>query len=82
MQYILRAAIQLNTDLFTGKHHGACLAKLKSASQQGFITNTNCFVSRKEALEIAINSGQKITKHKPMGLLLSEDLFEDELYNH
>jgi len=80
-EYILRAAIQLNNDLFTGKHHGACLAKMKSGARQGFITNYNRFVDRKEAFEIAINAGQTITKHHPLDELLSEDLREDKLYN-
>ena len=81
-EYILLAAIKLNNDLFTGPYHGACLAKMKSGSQQGFITNHNRFVDRKEAFEIAIASGQTITKHNPKDILLSEDLREDKLFNH
>ena len=74
------AAIQLNNDRFTGPHHGACLAKMKSGAQQGFITNYGRFVGRKEALDIAIHSGQKITKYPPKNILLSEDLREDKLF--
>ena len=82
--YILRAAVILADEKyqFTGKNHAECLSKLKSASRQGFITNTNRFVTREEALEIAIEAGQSIYKHNPKSILLSEDLSEDKLYNH
>jgi hypothetical protein len=39
---------------------------------QGFITNLNRFVDRKEAAEIAYNSGQTMSKKKE---LYSEDLY-------
>ncbi len=85
-EYIRFAAVQLNADLFVGKYHGICFKKLKSAVQQGFIATRGrgfCsrFVDRKEALEIAIDAGQKIDKHNPKSELLSEDLFEDDRYN-
>ena len=84
MEYIRYAAIKVNTDLFTGKNHGACLKKLKSATQQGFIAVCRHrgyrFVDRKEALEIAIAAGQTINKHSPKNILLSEDLSEDKRF--
>jgi len=84
MEYIKYAAIKVNTNLFTGKNHGACLKKLKSATQQGFIAESLHgffrFVDRKEALEIAIAAGQTICKHNPKNVLLSEDLSEDKRF--
>lgn len=82
-EFIRFAAIKVNADLFTGKNHGACLEKLKSASQQGFIADRcgdSRFVDRKEALGIAIEAGQNINKHSPMNILLSEDLSEDKRF--
>ena len=81
MEYIKEAAIRLDNDLFTGKHHGACLAKLKSGSQQGFLTQLGRFVTREQALIIAESVGQTIHKYpgKPLQLL-SEDLNEDSLF--
>lgn len=63
LEFIRSAAIKLNSNLFTGKNHGVCLKKLKSATQQGFIADQysgSRFVDRKEALGIAIAAGQKI----------------------
>lgn len=42
---------------------------------QGFLTNLNRFVDRKEALEIAKSAEQIIHKHNPQDELLSEDLY-------
>ena len=83
-EHIRCAAIKMSGDLFTGKHHGACLAKLKSCSQQGFMADSYSgmrFVGRKEALEIAIKAGQSIDKHFPKDILLSEDLRGDKLFD-
>ncbi len=82
-EYILYAAIKVNTDLFIGKNHGECMGKLKSACQQGFIADCYSgtrFVSRTEALEIAIEAGQTIHKHNPKNILLSEDLSADRKF--
>jgi len=82
-EFIRFAAIKVNTNLFTGTNHGACLKKLKSATQQGFIADQysgSRFVDRKEALEIAIAAGQTIHKHSPKNILLSEDLSEDKRF--
>ena len=80
-EYILKAAIKLNAELFTGKHHSICFKKLKSATQQGFVASRWRFVDRKEAFKIAIAAGQSIDKHNPKDELLSEDLFNDKRYN-
>ena len=82
-EYIRFAAIKLNADLFTGKNHGACLRKLKSATQQGFIADSysgSRFVNRVEALEIAIQAGQSVLKHSPKNQLLSDDLVTDKRF--
>lgn len=42
---------------------------------QGFITNTNRFVDRKEALVIAKEANQLIRKTPPEDILFSEDLW-------
>lgn len=42
---------------------------------QGFITNNNIFVDRKEALKIAIANNQIIKKYRPFDILMSEDLY-------
>ncbi len=84
LEFIRCAAVKTNTDLFTGKDHGECLKKLKSATQQGFLADQysgSRFVDRKEALEIAIEAGQHIEKHKPKNILLSEDLANDDRFN-
>ncbi|KKN55677.1 hypothetical protein LCGC14_0579790 [marine sediment metagenome] len=72
-EYIFCAAIRFTESLFTGRHHGECLAKLKANSEQGFLTNDSRFVDRKEALKIATKAGQKINKYNPKDILLSED---------
>jgi hypothetical protein len=87
MEYISRAAIRFTTDLVTGTNHAVCLAKVKNATEQGFMATEiygTCerFVDRKEALEIAINAGQNIDKHNPKDQLLSEDLRHDKLYQN
>jgi hypothetical protein len=71
----------------TGHRHGqcmwvmGCLTGLRSVSnaedgvgdyEQGFLTNTNRFVGREEASQIAFDSGQ-IKQHKIT--LYSEDLY-------
>ncbi len=85
MEFIRYAAVKVNTDIFTGKSHYECFKKLKAADhQQGFIADQysgSRFVDRKEALEIAIEAGQTINKHRPMNILLSEDLSKDERFN-
>lgn len=51
-----------------------CGAFQKTQGKQGFITNTDRFVDRKEALNIAILAGQ-ITKANYGDELYSEDLY-------
>lgn len=83
MKVIKCAAIRVGSMLFTGLNHGECLAKLKKASEQGFIVDAyegRRFVDRKLALKIAIAAGQKINKHHPKDELLSEDLSEDKYF--
>jgi hypothetical protein len=43
--------------------------------EQGFITDTGRFVDRKDALEIAKESGQIIEKHGNFKVLYSEDMW-------
>lgn len=47
--------------------------KTTTKAIQGFLTNTNRFVDRLEALEIARNANQLI--HEPRSVLTSEDLW-------
>ena len=83
-EFILCAAIRISSRLFTGKHHGECLKKMKSSSEQGFLVDSyvgTIFVNRKDALEIAIAAGQTVNKHNPKNELLSEDLADDKRFN-
>ncbi len=68
-----------------GRRHHNCIATIsilvkdykrdpKIRSIQGLLTNTNRFVDRKEALEIAINSGQ-VKERGNRTTLFSEDLW-------
>jgi len=81
---IICAAIYVESVLFTGKNHGECFVKLKQSQKQGFIAKDIQgkirFVDRVEALSIATNAGQTITKHAPFDQLLSEDLRDDNTY--
>lgn len=72
--------------VFCGHRHAQCiyskcaLTGLRDAesgeSVQGFLTNKNRFVDRKEAFEIAMNQGQIIDLNQTRGkILYSEDLY-------
>lgn len=67
-----------------GRRHHNCFATfaafhnspeelLKYKITQGFLTNTDRFVDRKEALEIALKAGQ--TTKKNGSILISEDIY-------
>jgi hypothetical protein len=61
------------------------LLKMTAAKDMGFLTNTNRFVNRREAMKIAMAAGQLLnpklhegkTEDDPMYILTSEDLFLD-----
>lgn len=63
-----------------GKRHSDCLwighrLGLDVKNQvQGFLTSKHEFVTRKEAMEIAINAGQVSKEHR------GTDLFSEQLY--
>lgn len=64
--------------IYTGEYHGIIFQQepkgiLRNA-EQGFITTDGKFVDRKEALKIAIENNQIITKHGSEYELFSEDL--------
>ena len=73
-----------------GHRHGHCIDIVKNLSNlrtvqiaddgvgdtiQGFITNTNRFVDRSEAYEIAKNNNQLNDRAHTVGTLYSEDLY-------
>lgn len=73
------AAIRYSSKIFTGANHSECLIAARRSCEQGFIavnleTDEQFFVSRKEALRIALAAGQVVKKHNPKDELLSEDL--------
>ena len=60
--------------------YGTC----KAGSKQGFLTSTGRFVDRKEALQIAIKSGQidKNLKTIHHNELISENIWADSGYDY
>ena len=68
----------------TGHRHHNCFMTVKILREpikgdhtQGFLTNTNKFVNRIEAMRIAISAGQGGNYSK---MRLSEPLFSEDLY--
>lgn len=67
-----------NGSIYIGKRHNDAIRKAVEATgikpitgEQGFVTNTGRFVSRKEAAEIAFKAGQI---KEPKDALFSEDV--------
>ncbi len=84
---IKKAAIKYNNNIYSGKTHseinikmacdGICDAPYNHNSIEGFVDDKNNFMSRKEALQHAIDSGQVNPDPKKRcnpNLLFSEDL--------
>ena len=85
----IRSTNPINCDkglVFTGHRHGQCIytkcavTGLRDAesgeNEQGFLTSKNRFVSREEALEIALRENQVIDLSQIRGnRLFSEDLY-------
>ena len=64
------------------RHHNIIeIAKLlggistKDNTEQGFLTNTDRFVDRREAYDIAVAANQIINKYKTNNELYSEDIY-------
>lgn len=79
---IVAAAIQIGDNVFTGPHHAtiihyvsACTGMKPVKGEQGFVTGTGRFVSRKLAVEIAIAAKQVDPSHVSKEGLMSEDLW-------
>lgn len=77
---IVKAAIKVNDEIFTGFDHGECFKfardKFPIPTQdlkQGFIDSNGNFVDRKQAMVIARESGQ-LTYETDKHTLISEDL--------
>lgn len=76
------SAIKLNDGrLFLGKRHSDCIwlasrftQKRPISGVQGFITTENKFVTRREAMKIAIEAGQVSKEHE------GTDLFSENIY--
>lgn len=47
----------------------------KDNTEQGFLTNTDRFVDRREAYDIAVSANQIINKYKTNNELYSEDIY-------
>jgi hypothetical protein len=67
-EFVTKAALRLGDKIYTGRHHGEAMQEMEadghpvlktiSKTEDGFVTNTGRFVSRKEALKIAERQGQ------------------------
>ncbi len=79
-EYIKHAAIKRSDNIISiGKNHADIIKKCpfgtcKNLSIQGFVTNTNRFVDRKEAAKIAFKAKQ-IKEYKRGQILLSEEIW-------
>jgi hypothetical protein len=77
-EWIKAAAIQRNDNILAiGKSHAEIIKNspfgtCKAGSVQGFVTNTNRFVRRDEASQIAFSAGQTEKQKKE---LMSEDIW-------
>ena len=82
IEQIKCAATRHGDHIIAGANHAECLkiafeAGFEKADHrvgQGFLTTCLRFVLRREALAIAKREGQIGTKHRPLDILLSEDL--------
>ena len=86
-EVIFKAAIRKDGVIYTGyRHHligqdmlkqGVCSRPFPGGEDQAFVTNLGRWVSREEALKIALNAGQLNIKNKHGSLtqLFSEDLW-------
>jgi len=91
-EFIICAAIKLDAQnkVYFGHRHNHCFEALngelswtlnrqeinKIKKTQGFITNTNRFVDRKEGLIIALENNQVLDKNKIRG----DNLYSEDLY--
>ena len=80
---IKEAAIMKDGVVYTGRRHNNILCDKSRPfaflrdGEQGFVTDEGKFVTREEALVIALQCGQVTMdkKHNPQDQLLSEDLY-------
>jgi hypothetical protein len=83
MTRIVASAILQDGKVWTGKRHHNCIREIVDKTgirpvtgQQGFVTDESKFLSREEAMSLAIENGQVVegkTHHKRE--LFSEDLW-------
>ncbi len=76
---IKRAAIRVGNTIFTGFDHGECFNQIPQELhnqnvEQGFVTDSNEFVDRKEAMIIARQANQITYDDGEKKTLISEDL--------
>jgi len=86
-EIIFKAAIRKDGVIYTGYRHylighdmlnrGVCSKPFPGGVDQAFITNFGRWVSREEALEIALRTGQLNIKNKKGG---STQLFSEDLW--
>jgi hypothetical protein len=81
---IKHAAIRKDGIIYIGHRHPHCIRVMVECrvskpvtkdAEQGFVTDEGVFVDRQEALKIAIENNQIITKHGAKDELYSEDLY-------
>lgn len=76
---IKKAAIRIRNKIFTGFDHGECFNQIpqelrNQSIEQGFVTDSNEFVDRKEAMIIARQANQIAYDDGEKKTLISEDL--------
>ncbi len=76
---IKKAAIRIGNKIFTGFDHGECFNQIpqelrNQSVEQGFVTDSNEFVDRKEAMIIARQANQIAYDDGEKKTLISEDL--------
>lgn len=81
---IQKAAIKCGYKIYTGFEHGECFKQIEGNDKEfeiieGFVTNENDFVNRKEAMVIAKIAGQ-LQYEMDKETLISEDLHVDWLH--
>lgn len=79
---IKHSAIKQGGIVYVGKRHHNCIAVMIECGlpkpitgEQGFVTDKGEFVTREEALKIAVENNQIIKKHGIPSQLYSEDIY-------
>ena len=81
METLVKAAIKQNGVVYTGRRHNEIIFNMVRAgivlteAVQGFLTSEDRFLTRNEALKVAIAAGQVRRENIKGGTLTSENLW-------